>query len=58
METLAIIYDNNAVTCCGSLDVTCREDINAKMRACRWNVIDVFNGVSNVKNIVQALVDA
>ena len=58
LDNLAIIYDNNQVTCCGPLNVTCSEDINAKMTACGWKVIDVFDGVLNVEGIVQALVDA
>lgn len=58
LNNLAIVYDNNQITCDGSVDVTCSEDINAKMIACGWNVIDVFDGVSNVKAITQALAAA
>ena len=58
LNNLAIIYDNNQITCDGSVDVTCSEDINAKMLACGWKVIDVFDGSSDVRAIVQALEDA
>lgn len=55
LDNLAVIYDNNQITCCGSVDVTCCEDIDAKMRACGWNVINVSKGVDNVDAIVRAL---
>ncbi|KAG8531026.1 uncharacterized protein KY384_004383 [Bacidia gigantensis] len=58
LNNLAVVYDNNQVTYGCSVDVTCGEDINAKMSACGWNVIDVFDGVSNVTALVQALTDA
>ncbi|KAI0103371.1 putative dihydroxy-acetone synthase [Nemania sp. FL0031] len=58
LNNLAILYDHNDVTCDGTLDVTCTEDINAKMIACGYNVIDVFDGVSNVDGIVRALTEA
>ncbi|KAL9043849.1 MAG: hypothetical protein Q9214_002977 [Letrouitia sp. 1 TL-2023] len=58
LDNLVIVYDNNQVTYECSVDVTCSEDINAKMTACGWNVIDVFDGVSNVTAIVHALEDA
>lgn len=55
LDNLAIIYDNNAVTCVGTLDVATTEDINLKMKACGWHTFDVFDGISNIKGIVQAL---
>ncbi|MCJ1311184.1 hypothetical protein MMC25_004855 [Agyrium rufum] len=58
LDNLAIIYNNNQITCCGSVDVTCSEDINAKMSACGWKVLDVFDGVSDVESLVQALANA
>lgn len=58
LNNLAIIYDNNQITCDGSVDMVCTEDINAKMRACGWNVIDVFDGTSNIQGITQALIKA
>ena len=58
LDNLAIIYDNNQITCDGSVDMVCTEDINAKMRACGWNVIDVFDGTSDVQGITQAFIEA
>ncbi|KAK7900268.1 hypothetical protein LTR67_004014 [Exophiala xenobiotica] len=58
LNNLAIIYDNNQITCDGSVDMVCTEDVNAKMRACGWNVIDVFDGTSNVQGITQAFIEA
>lgn len=58
LNNLAIVYDNNQITCDGSVDMVCTEDINAKMRACGWNVIDVFDGSANIQGITQALVEA
>jgi dihydroxyacetone synthase len=58
LHNLAIIYDNNQITCDGSVDMVCTEDINAKMRACGWNVIDVFQGESNIQGITEALFKA
>ena len=58
LNNLAIIYDNNQITCDGSVDMVCTEDVNAKMRACGWNVIDVFDGTSNIQGITQALIQA
>jgi len=58
LNNLAIMYDNNNITCDGSADVACSEDINAKMRACGWNTVDIFDGEHNVTGIVQALLTA
>ncbi|KAL3420584.1 transketolase [Phlyctema vagabunda] len=58
LNNMAIIYDNNQITCDGTVDVACSEDINAKMRACGWNVMDIYDGDSNVSRIVQALIAA
>ncbi|KAM5353000.1 hypothetical protein ACJ41O_005722 [Fusarium nematophilum] len=55
LNNLCIIYDNNAITCDGTADVANTEDINAKMRATGWNVIDVLDGDSNVMAIAEAL---
>lgn len=55
LNNLVVIFDNNNVTCDGSADIAVSEDINAKMEACGWNVIDVMNGSFDVKAIVQAL---
>ncbi|EEU34004.1 uncharacterized protein NECHADRAFT_49818 [Fusarium vanettenii 77-13-4] len=58
LNNLCIIYDNNSITCDGTADVANTEDINAKMRATGWNVLDVFDGDSDVAAIVNALVAA
>ncbi|KAL4770629.1 Transketolase, thiamine diphosphate binding domain-containing protein [Aspergillus nidulans var. acristatus] len=55
LNNLTIIYDNNQITCDGSVDLTNTEDINAKMRACGWDVIDVEDGCYDVEGIVEAL---
>ncbi|KAI9148216.1 Dihydroxyacetone synthase [Paramyrothecium foliicola] len=58
LNNLCIIYDNNSITCDGTADVANTEDMNAKMRATGFNVIDVLDGNSNVGAIVSALVSA
>ncbi|KAL2801997.1 Transketolase, thiamine diphosphate binding domain-containing protein [Aspergillus granulosus] len=55
LNNLTIMYDNNQITCDGSVDLTNTEDINAKMRACGWDVIDVQDGCYDVEGIVAAL---
>ncbi|KAF2807372.1 transketolase [Mytilinidion resinicola] len=59
LNDLTVIYDNNQVTCDGSADIAnSAEDVNAKMRACGWNVIDILDGNHDVEAIVNALVAA
>jgi dihydroxyacetone synthase len=59
LNNLCIIYDNNNITCDGTADVAnAGEDMNAKMRATGWNVLDVLDGHSNVSSIVHALLAA
>ncbi|KAJ9224961.1 hypothetical protein DTO027B5_2467 [Paecilomyces variotii] len=58
LNNLTIIYDNNQVTCDGSVDLTNTEDINAKMRACGWDVIDIGDGCYDIHGIVAALKQA
>ncbi|KAL5116302.1 hypothetical protein ACEQ8H_005760 [Pleosporales sp. CAS-2024a] len=58
LNNLTVIYDNNQVTCDGSVDLTNTEDVNTKMRACNWNVIDVEDGCFDVHGLVQALEQA
>lgn len=55
LKNLTVIYDNNQVTCDGTVDMVNTEDVNAKMRACGWEVIDVMDGRSDVASIVAAL---
>jgi dihydroxyacetone synthase len=58
LNNLTVIYDNNQITCDGSVDLTNTEDVNAKMRACGWNVIDVIDGCFDIEGIVSALEQA
>ena len=58
LNNLAVIYDNNQITCDGSVDLANTEDVNGKMRASGWNVLDVFDGVFNINGILEALVKA
>lgn len=55
LNNLTMIYDNNQVTCDGSVDLTNSEDVNAKMRATGWEVIDIKDGCFDVEGIVLAL---
>ncbi|KAF2124513.1 hypothetical protein P153DRAFT_390557 [Dothidotthia symphoricarpi CBS 119687] len=55
LNNLTLIYDNNQVTCDGSVDLTNTEDINAKMRACGWDVINIEDGCFDIEGIVEAL---
>lgn len=58
LNNLTVIYDNNQITCDGSVDLTNTENVNAKMRACGWDVIDVEDGCYDVEGIVRALEQA
>ncbi|KAJ0158506.1 Dihydroxyacetone synthase, partial [Colletotrichum tanaceti] len=58
LNNLCIIYDNNSITCDGTADVANTEDMNAKMRATGWNVLEILDGNSNVAAIANALIAA
>ncbi|EED17667.1 dihydroxy-acetone synthase, putative [Talaromyces stipitatus ATCC 10500] len=58
LNNLVVIYDNNQITCDGSVDLCNTEDINAKMRACGWDVIEVDDGCYDVPALVAALAQA
>ena len=58
LNNLCVIYDNNSITCDGPVDIVSSEDINAKMRATGFIVVDIFDGNSNVGAIVRALLEA
>ncbi|KAJ5235805.1 hypothetical protein N7489_005896 [Penicillium chrysogenum] len=58
LNNLTVIYDNNQITCDGSVDLTNTEDVNAKMRACGWDVIEVADGCFDIEAIVSALEQA
>ena len=55
LNNLVLIYDNNQVTCDGPLNWINTEDINAKMRAQGWHVIEIEDGNYDVQSIVSAL---
>lgn len=55
LNNLTVIYDNNQITCDGSVDLTNTEDINAKMRACGWEVLTIDDGCYDIDTIVAAL---
>ncbi|KAG0647020.1 Dihydroxyacetone synthase [Hyphodiscus hymeniophilus] len=55
LDNLVLIYDNNQVTCDGPLDWINEEDVNAKMRACGWHVLEVADGSYDVQALVSAL---
>ncbi|KAJ4136574.1 hypothetical protein NW768_004191 [Fusarium equiseti] len=44
LDNLVVIYDNNQVTCDGPLNWINVEDINSKMRASGWHVLEVDDG--------------
>lgn len=55
LNNLTVIYDNNQITCDGTVDMTNTEHINNKMKASGWNVIDILDGCYDVEAIVSAL---
>ena len=55
LGNLTVVYDNNQISCDGSVDLTNTEDVNKKMEACGWEVVDVQDGVNDVAAIVTAL---
>lgn len=55
LNNLTVIYDNNQITCDGSVDLTNSEDVSAKMRACGWDVIEIEDGCFDIEGIVKAL---
>jgi dihydroxyacetone synthase len=58
LNNLVVIYDNNQITCDGSVDLCNTEDVDAKMRACGWDVINVEDGCFDVEGLVRALSSA
>lgn len=58
LDNLVLIYDNNQVTCDGPLEWINTEDVNAKMRACGWAILDVTDGRYDVPSITAALQSA
>ena len=54
LDNLVLIYDNNQVTCDGPLDWINVEDVNGKMRACGWHVLEIADGSYDVQALVAA----
>ncbi|KAI0096910.1 transketolase [Nemania sp. FL0031] len=55
LNDLIVIYDNNQITCDGSVDLANTEDVNAKMVACGWRVLTVDDGNEDIPAIIDAL---
>ncbi|KAI1274367.1 transketolase [Xylaria sp. FL0933] len=55
LNDLIAIYDNNQITCDGSVDLANTEDVNTKMSACGWRVLTVDDGDEDIPAIVDAL---
>ncbi|KAL2829613.1 Transketolase, thiamine diphosphate binding domain-containing protein [Aspergillus pseudoustus] len=55
LDNLVLIYDNNQVTCDGTFDWINTEDINAKMQASGWHVLEIEDGSYDVQKIVATL---
>jgi dihydroxyacetone synthase len=55
LNNLTVIYDNNQITCDGPVSLTNTEDVDAKMRACGWNVLNIEDGCFDIHGIVNAL---
>ncbi|KAJ5110123.1 hypothetical protein N7532_002768 [Penicillium argentinense] len=55
LDNLVLVYDNNGVTCDGPLSWINSEDINEKMRASGWHVLDVMDGCHDVQAVCSSL---
>ncbi|TDZ18008.1 Dihydroxyacetone synthase [Colletotrichum orbiculare MAFF 240422] len=55
LNNLVVMYDNNQITCDGSVDLCNTEDVNTKMRACGWDVIEIEDGNWDVEAIARAM---
>ncbi|KAK5148843.1 hypothetical protein LTR04_000438 [Oleoguttula sp. CCFEE 6159] len=55
---LTIIYDNNQVTCDGSVDLCNTEDVSRKMEACGWDVVDIEDRYFDIRSLVKAMRNA
>jgi transketolase len=54
LDDLCWIYDNNHISLDGKTDVTFTEDVAARFRAYRWNVLRVHDA-NNLESIAEAL---
>ncbi len=50
-NNMTVIYDNNQITCVGLVSLTNTEDVDMKMKACGWNVINIEDGCFDVEGI-------
>lgn len=55
LDNLIVIYDNNQITCDGSVDLTNSEDVNAKFKAQKWHVLTVDDGSFDLGSILVAI---
>ncbi|GAB7363519.1 hypothetical protein MBLNU230_g3788t1 [Neophaeotheca triangularis] len=55
LGNLTVIYDNNQISCDGDIAITNSEDVNKKMEACGWEVVDVWDGCYDVATLVKEL---
>lgn len=55
LNNLVVIYDNNQITCDGTVDLCNTEDVNTKMRACGWEVLEIEDGCYDIEGIIAAL---
>ncbi|KAF2648948.1 transketolase [Lophiostoma macrostomum CBS 122681] len=51
LNNLYVIYNNNQVTCNGSVNLYNNEDVNIKMRAYAWNFLEIEDGSYDVEAI-------
>ncbi|KAF2626377.1 hypothetical protein BU25DRAFT_459509 [Macroventuria anomochaeta] len=52
---LTVIYDNNQISCDGSVDLTNNEEVNKKMEACGWQIFNVEDGSNDIAAIVATM---
>lgn len=55
LNNLVVMYDNNQISCDGSVDLANTENVSEKMKASGWNVIDVDDACYNVDGILTAI---
>ncbi|SMR54755.1 unnamed protein product [Zymoseptoria tritici ST99CH_3D1] len=58
LNNLCVLYDRNEITCDGSVDLCSSDDVNAKMRAVGFEVLEVADGNNDVEALVKAMIQA
>jgi dihydroxyacetone synthase len=58
LNNLCVLFDRNEITCDGSVDICQSDDINAKMRAVGFEVLEVADGNNDVEALVKAMIQA